>query len=142
MGWALRRLAALTWVVSPIALGLAACSPATGTTDQRVGNAGPLDPGVVAGYAALRKNMIGFASVDGALVIAVQPKGACAATIQTRNGPVRFDWRSSGDVNAYGEAGQEGFPLQDSSGRRRLVSVPSGDAANGIMMTVGVLFGH
>lgn len=41
--------------------------------------------------AALSGNLIGFAGIDGALVTGMRPEGACAATIDTRTGPVRFD---------------------------------------------------
>lgn len=117
-------------------------APAVASADQPTGAGKPIDPGAAAGYSSLRQDMVGIASIDGALVTAVTPKDECAATIETRGGPVRFNWKTSGDVNAYHEADQIIFPLQDSSGGKRLVSAPSGDAANGIMMTVGVFFGH
>lgn len=91
-------------------------------------------------YTALGENMVGFASIDGAPVTAVRPEGACAATIDTRAGPVRFDWSKSGDVNAYGETGRDIAPLKDGSGRTRLISAPTGDVANRIMMGVSLFF--
>ncbi len=91
--------------------------------------------------ASLARDMVGNASIDGAPVTAFRMDGRCASVVGTGGGDVRFDWSKSGEVNAYGEGGREVFPLPDATGRRRLVAAPSGDKADGIMMSVGVLAG-